>query len=139
MVENMLLDEKDKKILGLLKINSRISNTEIAKKVKLTEGAVRNRINKFLREDVIRRFTIELTTGTRFGVVMIKAKGDTKKMMADISRLKIAKDAYEISGTYDGCIIFEGNSLEEIDSKIDKLRKLKSVADTTTFLSFRKW
>jgi DNA-binding Lrp family transcriptional regulator len=135
----MLLDEKDRKILEMLKQNSRISNTKIARKAGLTEGAVRNRINRFVKRGVISRFTVELTTGAQFAILMAKAKGDTKKMMADLSHLRLTKDAYEISGEYDGCLVLEGNSLEEIDRKIDIIRKLRSVAETRTFLSFRRW
>ena len=123
----------------MLKQNSRIGNSEIARKVGLTEGAVRNRIERFVKNDIISKFTIETTTGSSFAVVMVNAKGDTKKMMNEITNNKIAKDAYEISGEYDGCIILEGNTLDEIDKKIDQIRKLRNVADTRTFLSFRKW
>jgi len=135
----MLLDEKNRKILAILKKNSRTTNIEIAKKVKMTEGAVRNRISRLLKEGAITRFTIETSTADRFGILMAKAKGDTKRMMKDISRLGTAKDSYEISGEYDGCIIIEGESIEEIDKKIDGIRKLKSVAETRTFISFRRW
>jgi DNA-binding Lrp family transcriptional regulator len=70
---------------------------------------------------------------------MAKARGETKKMMAGIASLGIHRDAYEISGAHDACIIIEGASLDEIDNKIDKIRKLKSVTDTTTYISLRRW
>lgn len=134
------MDEKDKRILSLLKQNSRMSNTEISRAVDLTEGAVRSRIKKLQSSGVITRFTVE-TAGhaANYAVVMAKAKGETKKMMGDISRLGIHHDAYEISGEYDGCIILSADSMESLDEKIDKIRKLGSVADTRTFISFRRW
>ena len=107
----MLFDEKDKEILELLKQNARVSNTKIAKKVNLSEGAVRNRINRFVKEKIITHFTIDLSIGAYFAILMAKAKDDTKKMMSEISNLHITKDAYEISGEYDSCLILEGNSL----------------------------
>jgi DNA-binding Lrp family transcriptional regulator len=70
---------------------------------------------------------------------MLKARNETKKMMAEINESKLARDAYEISGDFDGCVIIEGNTLEEIDSKIDELRKLKDVSDTKTFISLKRW
>jgi DNA-binding Lrp family transcriptional regulator len=77
----MKLDKKDEAILAILRKNARTSNVSIAGKVGLTEGAVRNRVDRLLREGIITRFTVDVTTGSRFGVVMVKAKGDTKKMM----------------------------------------------------------
>lgn len=135
----MRLDEKDEKILSMLKQNARTPNVEIAKAVDLTEGAVRHRIEVLTKSGAITRFTIDTVGANYYGVVMLKAKSETKKMMADIGAAKIAKDAYEISGEYDGCLIVEGSSLEDVDEKIDKIRKIKSVADTRTFISLKRW
>jgi Lrp/AsnC family transcriptional regulator of lysine biosynthesis len=132
--------DKDKEIISLLRSNSRMSNVEIATKLGITEGAVRSRIKKLMGSGAIRRFTIETSEGTgRYAVLMAKSKSDTKRMMADISRLGLHNDAYEISGEYDACIILHGASVEEIDEKIDEIRKLKSVADTRTYISFRRY
>ena len=136
----MKQDDIDDKILGLLKNNSRSTNVEIAKNVGLTEGAVRNRIDHLVKNGAITRFTIETSTkNSFFAIVMLKARNETKKMMAEINESKLARDAYEISGDFDGCVIIEGNTLEEIDSKIDELRKLKDVSDTKTFISLKRW
>jgi len=134
------MDETDRQILSLLKKNSRMSNTEISRAVGLTEGAVRSRIKKLQSSGTIRKFTIEVADGAaNYAVVMAKAKGETKRMMKDVARLHIHHDAYEISGEYDGCIILGADSMEKLDEKIDKIRKLGSVADTRTFISFRRW
>jgi len=136
----MKLDEKDQKILSLLKQNSKMSNIDISKKLGLTEGAVRSRIKKLLDTKTIRRFTIDISSSSvLFAILMAKAKTETKKMMEDIYNLDVHFDAYEISGEYDGCIILEAENMEEIDKKIDLIRKLKSVSETRTFISFGRW
>jgi DNA-binding Lrp family transcriptional regulator len=136
----MKLDDKDERILAILKNNARTPNVEIARQVHLTEGAVRHRIETLLAKGAIKNFTIETSSGeTFFGVVMVKAKGETKKMMEAIAATGSIKDGYEISGEYDGCLVVEGVSLEDVDRKIDTLRKLKNVKDTKTFVSFGKW
>jgi|SRR5271157_3262373 len=134
------VDELDDAIIRELKKNSRASNVEIAKSVGLTEGAVRRRIQQLVDSGAIRRFTVELSSGKEiFAVVMAKARGETKKMMAEIAQLNVARDAYEISGEYDACIIISGADMDEVDSKIDRIRGCKDVADTKTFMSFRHW
>ncbi len=136
----MDIDVVDKKIISLLRENSRMRNVEIARKVSLTEGAVRNRIEKMFRSGVIRSFTIEVgADGGIFAIVMLKAKGETKKMMREVSSLKIYRDAFEISGEFDGCVILEADSLVALDRKIDNIRKCSNVADTRTFIAVRKW
>ncbi|MEW6722418.1 MAG: Lrp/AsnC family transcriptional regulator [Candidatus Micrarchaeota archaeon] len=136
----MKLDDTDRKIIGMLKEDARAGNTSIARALGITEGAVRWRIKRLVGSGAIRRFTIDTSAeaGT-FAVLMVKARGETKKMMGAISGLGIQKDAYEISGEFDGCIVIEGSSVEEIDRKVDQVRKLKEVADTRTFVSFRRW
>ncbi|HLD59754.1 MAG TPA: Lrp/AsnC family transcriptional regulator [Candidatus Bilamarchaeaceae archaeon] len=135
----MKTDEKDKNIISILKQNSRESNISIAKKIGLTEGAVRSRINKLVENKTIQKFTIETNSGSIFGIVMIKAEKSVKALLGEVEDSKIAKESYEISGDYDACVVLEGESLQDIDGKIDELRKLKSVADTRTYISFKKY
>lgn len=135
----MKLDDLDVKILAILRENSRAPNVEIGRAVGLTEGAVRRRIENLVASRAIEKFTIISGGAAYSAVVMLKAKGETKKMMADIARLGIARDAYEISGEHDGCAILEGSTLEELDARIDKLRKLKTVAETRSFISLKRW
>ncbi|RLI26864.1 AsnC family transcriptional regulator, partial [Candidatus Bathyarchaeota archaeon] len=54
------LDDIDRRIIEILKSNSRVKYTVLARKVGLTEGAVRRRVDKLLKNRVIKRFTIEL-------------------------------------------------------------------------------
>ncbi len=135
----MDIDGTDKRILSLLLENSRMKNVEIARQIGLTEGAVRNRIKKMAKARVIQRFTITTSTGNFFGVVLLKARGDTKKMMREVCSLELSREAFEVSGEFDGCTIIEAPSLEELDAKIDKMRKCSHVDDTRTFISVKKW
>jgi len=134
------MKNKDKELIDLLKENSRIPNVEIAKKFGITEGAVRSRIKKLVENGTIKKFTIEVSESHQsFAIIFAKARGSTKNMMSKITSLKLHHDAYEISGDYDGCLILNGFSIDEIDKKIDKIRKLREVEGTKTFVAFKRW
>src|SRR3989338_199342 len=136
----MKLDDKDKKIISLLRQNARVANTTMAKQVDLTEGAVRHRIDQLVKQGAIKRFTIDTSAESGFfAIVMTKARDDPKKAMREIIATRIPKEAYEESGDFDGCLIIEGESIEAIDDEIDKIRKLKSVSDTKTYVVLRKY
>ncbi len=136
----MELDGIDRKILALLQENSRARNVDIAKNVGLTEGAVRNRIDKLVREGAIKRFTIDTNSDASvFAVVMLKAKGETKKMMREVAALKLHREAFEISGEFDGCLVIAGESLSDLDRKLDAFRSCAHVADTRTFITVKRW
>jgi Lrp/AsnC family transcriptional regulator for asnA, asnC and gidA len=47
------LDELDRGLIELLRIDGRQPNTELARKLKVAEGTIRNRIAKLLRDDLI--------------------------------------------------------------------------------------
>ncbi|MBU0590966.1 Lrp/AsnC family transcriptional regulator [Candidatus Micrarchaeota archaeon] len=131
---------KDEQLLSILQENSRMSNVEIAKTLGLTEGAVRSRIKRLVKDGTIKRFTIQFSHSSyNSAVIMVKSKSDTKKMMADLSRLKLHDDAYEVAGEYDCCIIVSGSSVGEIDKKIDEIRKQKTVSDTKTYIVLKHW
>ena len=49
-------DEKDKQILKLLRLNSRMPLAELSKKVKLAVPAVENRVKRLIREEVVKCF-----------------------------------------------------------------------------------
>ena len=50
----MKLDQTDKKIIQLLGADARMSNNQMAKVIGVTEGTVRNRIQKLIKNKVIK-------------------------------------------------------------------------------------
>src|SRR5512137_2827338 len=70
------MDDTDAKILNLLRDNARMKNTEIARQVNLTERAVRARIEKLVREGIIKKFTVETSPVGVEGIVLIDTQVD---------------------------------------------------------------
>ena len=48
------MDELDQRIIGLLQIDGRVPNAQIARKLGVSEGTIRRRVGRLLQEDVIR-------------------------------------------------------------------------------------
>lgn len=67
----MDLDKKDMKILYQLDLNSRQSDAEIAKKVRLNKNTVWYRINRLMENGVIRKF-VTLVNPVKFGKSVFK-------------------------------------------------------------------
>ena len=57
----MEVDDKDRKIISLLKENSRYSIRNIAKKTGIRPSTVHQRIQKLIKEKVIEKFTVKLS------------------------------------------------------------------------------
>ncbi|MBS3782308.1 MAG: Lrp/AsnC family transcriptional regulator [Candidatus Thermoplasmatota archaeon] len=55
-----MVDEKDKKILEILRKDSRTPYTEIAEELDVSEATVRKRIDSLKETGIIERFTVDL-------------------------------------------------------------------------------
>jgi len=127
------LDEKDYKMLELLRKNSRTTNNAIAKEVNLTEGAVRNRIARLTRGGIIRKFTIE--TGPELVEAIVLVKTRTKGSKETLRRIKKHADRlFETAGDYDAAVLLSAGSIESINMTVDKLRSVEGVISTLTLL-----
>ena len=73
------LDLKDKKILTLLGKNSRISNSQIAKKEGLSKPAVEYRLKRFEKNDVVLAY-YAIIDFTKLGYSQYKIYFKTEKL-----------------------------------------------------------
>jgi Lrp/AsnC family transcriptional regulator of lysine biosynthesis len=126
------MDNTDLDILNILKKNSRLKYVKIAEIIGLTEGAIRRRIKKMVKQEIIKRFTIE--THTEFeGIVLIETKPTrTKETVLKIR--DIAYRIYEVSGDYDIAALINAHKIDELNKKIDEIRKLPEVQHTKTLI-----
>ena len=127
------MDEVDYKILEILRENSRTTNQDLAKIVKLTEGAVRNRIKRLLLTGVIKRFTIVTEAAQLEAIVLMKTKAKgSKEILRRIG--KYTNRLFETAGEYDVAGFVTAESIEKINATVDKLRGVDGVISTVTLL-----
>ena len=130
------MDEIDVKVLEILKRNARSKYVKVAEAVGLTEGAVRRRIKELIKQGVIKSFTIETTVELE-GIVLVKTEPTrTKEATAAIS--KIANRVFETSGDYDIAALIQAYTIEELNHKIDEIRRLPAVLSTNTLIKLKE-
>ena len=54
------LDDKDYKILALLRENARLTTSEMAKELEIAQTTIHNRIKRMIESGIIKRFTVDL-------------------------------------------------------------------------------
>ena len=135
-VEEMRRDDIDERILEFLRNDSRESNVEIGKKLKLSETAIRHRVKNMVDSKTITKFTIEEGGVQPEALVMVSADSsiDTSKVSLKLTKLNGIKKIYEITGQYDICVIVQAPTISEINACIDNLRKISGVTDTNTVI-----
>ncbi len=127
------LDGIDAEILKILRHEARTTNSDIAKTVSLTEGAVRNRIRHLVESGVIKRFTIETEPDQVEAIVLIKTQTRASRDILKKIR-KFTNRLFETSGEYDVATYISGQSVDEINATIDRVRTVSGVISTLTLL-----
>ncbi len=128
-----IIDEIDAQILSLLRENARMKNVEIARHVNLTEGGVRARIAKMVKDGIIEKFTIVTKSNEVSGLVLIKTQLEQTRNL--IKRLKdVSAFVYETSGEYDVAAEMRTESVDALNRKVDEIRSYPGVIDTMTLI-----
>ena len=127
------MDQTDAKILNLLRENSRTKNTEIARQVNLTERAVRARIEKLVREGVIRKFTIETSPVGFEGIVLIDTNVGRTLAVKEKAR-QMSDSVFDCTGEFDVAVRLRADTLDEMNKKVDELRAFQGVLRTSTLI-----
>ncbi|MDE1768544.1 MAG: winged helix-turn-helix transcriptional regulator, partial [Candidatus Micrarchaeota archaeon] len=95
-----MTDDNDSKILSLLKNDGRMSFVDIAKQIGLTEGAVRARVSKLIKQGTIRHFTVDTKDDVKAVVSVATSRAMSTTAVADSIRKLGVDRVYEISGNY---------------------------------------
>ena len=135
-----MTDEIDEKILDLLEENSRMTYVEIGNLVGLSEGAVRNRIQSLINDNVIKRFTIEksIKMGVRaLTMIAVEPGVPTFEVSQKVNKLDGVEQIYEVTGEYDIVMVSHGINIESINKVIEDIRKIPGVEKTNTIIVLR--
>jgi len=135
-----MVDEIDEKIMTLLEENARMTYVEIGNLVGLSEGAVRNRIQSLVSDNVIKRFTIEkaISHGVRALTMIAVAPGvPTFEVSKKVNENEGVERIYEVTGEYDIVMVSHGSNIESINKVIEDIRKINGVEKTNTIIVLR--
>jgi Lrp/AsnC family transcriptional regulator of lysine biosynthesis len=129
----MSMDAKDAEIIELLRKNSRMKNTAIARKIGLTEGAVRARIANLNKKGIIRKFTVETETTGVEGIVLTESEaGKSKEILAKLRN--ISDRIYETSGEFDVAVLIRASDVDQLNAIVDKIRDINGIISTRTLI-----
>ncbi len=131
------MDDIDREIIEILKRNARTPYTTIAKKLGLSEAAIRKRVSKLLKQGVIKRFTIEYSLQNEIkAVVLVKTSPQVPvfKISKEIANLQGVDHVYEITGEYDVLAVIRASNVLALDSIINSIRNIDGVSGTNTMI-----
>ena len=139
------LDSTDREILKLLFENSRYKNTDIAKKLKVSEGAIRKRISRLVDNNIIEKFTIQISDNKATGVwsvVQVEIEGNAKpsdirnQIVTNIT--KGIDSIYETAGDIDLILVAHTSNEVQLKESIELIRNMKGVKSTKTYIVLQR-
>lgn len=131
---NLPVDDIDVEIIKLLNQNGRTPNTEIAKKLNLSETAIRKRIKKMLEDEIIQ--IVAVVNQQKLGYVFrgnicirvdIKKIDNVKKQLHEINRVWYIA---HLTGAFDFDVEFSAKSQDELRTLIEQINKIDGILKT---------
>ncbi|WP_334161644.1 Lrp/AsnC family transcriptional regulator [Phenylobacterium sp.] len=132
-----LLDDLDRRLVALLRADSRQPASSLAAALKVSRGTVQNRMERLLARGVIQGFTVrtrpELEANRVRAIMCIAIEGE--RSGAVVKALKGFPEVAAIhttNGRWDLVAELDTESLAEFSRTLDQIRTLEGIASTET-------
>lgn len=130
----------DDLILGILREDSRTSNTRVAQKLDLSESAVRRRISNLVSSGKIQKFTIDVDDrelSSAITWVSVNPSVPTRQVSERIKAVKGVEAVYETAGQFDIAVLVKGANIVAVNTSIEGVRRVDGVTGTNTTMVLR--
>ncbi len=127
------MDDIDWSIINILKEDSRTSNSDIGRKLNLSEGTVRKRIKNLRNSGVIKKFTVIVRNNGVDGMILLNIDSKKAKYVNEVLSKRF-DEIYEFSGKYDLALQVNCSSLDKLNGVVDDLRSIDGIKETNTLI-----
>ena len=124
-----MIDNLDKRILEIMKKDSRCPYVEIAEKLGVSEGTVRSRVHKMTEDGIIRGFTIKTSSKNVKALVEVRidVNTDTEEIARKLSEYDGVTEVFEVTGDQDIIAIVDVESSQSLNEIIERVRRYDNV------------
>lgn len=126
------MDKTDLKILQILRRDARTPFVDVAKKVGMTEGAIRARVKKLTREGTIERFTVVARGAGIRAIVGVRTRpgASTDGVAHAVRRVGGVETVLEVTGEVDLFAFVDAEDTRALNRAIEQIRRLPAVVET---------
>ena len=144
---NLKFDDTDRNIIKILQENGRIPNNEIASRLSVSEGTVRNRIKKLTEHDLLKvKGLTNPDKGTEkqliFILVKLEMTKNWKEIARDVTKLPNVKSVSMTTGRFDLIIelfIEPHNLINFLTEDLAGVGSIASTESLVTIKNINKW
>jgi len=132
------MDKTNRKIIEMLRKDGRASYIDIAEKIGVSEGTVRNRVEQMKEDGTIERFTIEVSEKNKVEALVMVTVSTEANIANIVENFPENTEIKELAGDYDLAVEINRNSSEQVNEEIDRLRELEGIESTKTYMVLKK-
>jgi DNA-binding Lrp family transcriptional regulator len=131
------LDDTDRRLIALLRNDSRLPGATLARHLGVSRGTVQNRIDRLLASGVLLGFTVRLgsdaeTAGVRAMIAIEVRSADTRAVLAALRRMPEVGRVHSPNGRWDLVAEIATADLADLDRVLTEIRALKAVSNSET-------
>ncbi len=131
------LNETDRRLIALLKLDGRASITQLATKMKVSRATVQFRLDRLIKAGIINRFTIELASRENENlikaVMMISIEGSQEKVVTShLRQMPEIVNSYTTNGKWDLVLVIETVNLVDFDRTLREVRQIRGIRNSET-------
>jgi len=133
-------DKTDDQIIAILSQDSRMSNTEVAHRLNMSESAIRRRIDNLTKGGRIRKFTIEVDDqrlSSAITWVSVSPAVPTGQVSSRVKGVSGVEVGFETAGQFDLAALVKGANIVEVNKSIEAIRRIDGVINTNTTMVLR--
>jgi DNA-binding Lrp family transcriptional regulator len=133
------MDEKDHRLLTLLRENARLPVSTLADAVGVSRGTVQNRIDRMIERGEILGFTVRIrpdaVPSQVRAVMMVEVEGErTDRILKLLRGYPEVSEIHTTNGRWDLVLELRTDSLAAFDQALRRIRQIKGIAASETSL-----
>ena len=142
-VEYSSMDAVDRKIIGLLQNDGRMSVTDLADQIPISISAASERLKRLSRSGLISRFTVELDremAGLTIDAIVdvrLSTQTDHRPFDEALRDLTPVVNAIHLTGPFDYQLRVQAKDVAELDELLSVIKIDLGAAETNTRLALR--
>ncbi len=131
------MDDLDRRLLALLRADSRESAASLAARLKVSRGTVQNRIERMRARGVIQGFTVRTRPDAQAhrvrAIMCIAIEGErTGAVIRALKGFSEVDKIHTTNGRWDLVVELETETLEGFSRTLDTIREIAGIAATET-------
>ena len=138
------MDSLDHQLIGLLRVDARLSTVELAKTLGVSRGTIVNRLARLEKEGTIIGYTVCVKPDAESSAVVawvsIAVEGDgTREVVRALLSEPAVQTLHDTNGRWDLVAEVSAATIDQLSQLLERIRNIKGIENTETSIHLRSF